>query len=201
VADACAQVALGQELDTHTVVDEAAYWRVVAAKSAAFFGLAFTLGALSAGADPATTGTLARLGGLYGEMVQIHDDLRDTLSTPASPDWLQARAPLPILYATLVPHPERTAFREWHNRVLGQGAEAVPALEAAQAILRRSGAISYGLDQILRRDRQARAWLADLTLYAPEDLGALLDEIVAPVRALITPTSSLPEPAGSDSLA
>lgn len=185
VSDTCAQVALGQTLDTQPVVDETAYWRVVASKSAAFFGLAFTLGALSAGADAATTARLTHLGGLYGEMVQIHDDLRDSLTTPASPDWVQARTPLPILYATIVPHPEREAFRHLRERVIAQGPEAADALDEAQAILRRCGAISYGLDQVLRRDRQARSWMADPTLRAPEDLRALFDEIVAPVQALV----------------
>ena len=45
-------------------------------------------------------------------MVQIHDDLNDSLAVPANPDWTLGRAPLPILFAQVVNHPDRTRFHE-----------------------------------------------------------------------------------------
>ena len=79
--------AYGQYLDTQSLNDEAAYWRQVELKSAPFFGSAFHIGALAGGADEETAVQLQQLGLLYGKLIQIHDDLGDTMAQPATPDW------------------------------------------------------------------------------------------------------------------
>jgi len=99
--------AYGQELDVQNPDDEASYWRVVENKSAPFFGCAVHLGALFGEVPPNTAYELERLGKLYGEIIQVYDDLNDTLAVPAKPDWLQGRNPLPILFALQVDHPDR----------------------------------------------------------------------------------------------
>ena len=57
----------GQELDIWNPAEEASVGRVVEHKSAPFYGCAL------------------HLGRLYGEMIQIHDYLNDTMALPASP--------------------------------------------------------------------------------------------------------------------
>jgi geranylgeranyl pyrophosphate synthase len=145
------QTTLGQFLDTQNVCDEANYWRVTRTKSSPYFATSFFVGALVAGAPETRATQMGEIGGVYGEMVQINDDLNDVLAVPANPDWGQGRYPLPILYATLVPHPDRERF----IALRAQTAQAW-ALAEAQEILIRSGAISYGIDQLLQRAQRVR---------------------------------------------
>ena len=102
--------ALGQYWDVQNPQAEAAYWRVVRTKSAPFFGTSLAIGALLGGAAQATTAAMEELGCLYGEMIQIQDDLSDVMETPANPDWIMGRSPLPVLYAQTVSHPDRAQF-------------------------------------------------------------------------------------------
>jgi len=58
---------------------------MVQTKSSPFFGMALQIGALLGGASIETAKRLKELGNLYGEMIQVHDDLSDTLAVPATP--------------------------------------------------------------------------------------------------------------------
>ncbi len=104
--------ALGQYLDVQNPADEDAYWHLVRAKRSPFFGAALHVGALLGGASLDVAAQIKELGNLYGEMIQIHDDLGDTMAVPANTDWILGRAPLPILFAQSVDHPERARFLE-----------------------------------------------------------------------------------------
>ncbi len=171
--------ALGQAWDVQSPTDEETYWRVVQTKSSPFFGAALQTGALAGGAFVEVADRLKELGGLYGEMIQIHDDLNDSLAVPANPDWIQGRSPLPILFAKVVDHPERSRFLE-----LCQEIDTPGALEEAQEILIRNGAVSYCVDQLLRRDQSVRAKLDAILLVRRETLDALFDGVIAPVWKL-----------------
>lgn len=172
-------LALGQHMDVQASIDETAYWKIVENKSASFFGAAFYLGALFGSASDEVAGKLKQLGHLYGEMIQIHDDLNDTLAVPANPDWLQGRSPLPILFAKVVDHPDRSRFVELCGAITDEA-----ALREAQDILVRCGAVSYCVDQLLRRHQAAQEVLADISLPRREVLDALIEEVIAPVRKL-----------------
>lgn len=139
-------VGYGQYLDVQNPADEDAYWHMVQMKSGSFFRTAWELGALFGGAPIEVVRAIGELGGIYGEMIQIHDDMNDCLAAPASPDWSQGRFPLPILFAQTVEHPQRDRFLELRQRIA-----AAEALCEAQDILIKSGAISYCVDQLLRR--------------------------------------------------
>jgi geranylgeranyl pyrophosphate synthase len=116
---------------------------------------------------------------IFGEIMQIHDDLNDCLASPANVDWLQGRAPLPILFAELAPHPQRERFLELRGQV------ADPAkLQEAQAILVSSGAISYCVNELLLRQRAAEKIVNQTSLADPQPLISLLEHAVAPVRNL-----------------
>lgn len=171
--------ALGQDLDIQNPADEISYWRVVANKSAPFFGCAIHLGALFGEASINVAYELEQLGKFYGEMIQIHDDLNDTLAVPANSDWLQERTPLPILFARTVEHPERVRFME-----LCRNISAGDALQEAQEILIRCGAVSYCVDALLRKHQAVQAILDKLTLSNKGLVTALIDELIAPVHNL-----------------
>lgn len=173
-------VSYGQYLDMLTPLDEDAYWRIVDNKSGSFFGSALCLGALFGGATAGTAKTLEDVGRVYGEMIQIHDDLHDTMEKPANPDWTQKRSPLPILFAILVDHPDRDRFMELHQNITAQG-----ALEEAQEILIRCGAVSYCVHQLIQKFERSSEILAELPLEKASLLEALLEEVVAPIKKLL----------------
>jgi geranylgeranyl pyrophosphate synthase len=174
--------ALGQHRDTRNPTDEAAYWQVVQTKSAPFFRAAFYLGAVLGGATPAIAEQLGCLGSLVGEMIQIHDDVNDTMAVPANPDWTLGRSPLTILFAQRVDHPERACFLELRAQLVQ--APDPDALAEAQAILIRCGAVSYGVAHVLSRYERAKTLLATVPLPRPAGLVSLLEEQVAPIWAL-----------------
>lgn len=174
------QIGYGQQLDCQNPMDEVGYWQTVKAKSAPFFGTAMYIGALCGGADTELATAIRTFGTLYGVIVQIHDDLNDTMTTPAGPDWLMGRSTLPILFALNTPHPERERFIQ-----LSAQASNLDALHAAQEILLRCGAVSYAVDQIIVRYREAEMLLKNLSLSRPDALTPLLTAIINPVWQLI----------------
>lgn len=187
---AALQTALGQQLDAQNPSDEATYWKVAQMKSSPFCIAAFHLGALVGGASLELAEKLKGLGDLYGEMIQIQDDLHDVMAVPANPDWTLGRSPLPILFAQTVDHPDKARFLEL------RGAVSDPeVLTEAQTILIRCGAVSYGVHQILRRYERAREMLRGIQLSQPERLEALLEDQVKPVRELFASLGA-PEPKG-----
>lgn len=173
------QTAWGQYQDVQNPSDEESYWRLVRTKSSPFFSTALYVGALLGGTSVSQAGRIAEFGTLYGEMIQIHDDLNDTLATPANPDWIQGRSPLPILFAQLVDHPEREQFIS-----LRQAIPDSEALAEAQMILVRCGAVSYCVDQFLQRYQVAQELLSHTHLVNSQPIAALLDPLITPVKAL-----------------
>jgi len=172
--------AFGQFLDVQSPADEAAYWRTTQTKSSPFFGAALQAGALAGGGSLDAAERLKELGCLYGEMIQVHDDMHDTMETPANPDWSQGRSPLPILFAQLVDHPDRARFMELHKNISDEG-----ALQEAQEILIRCGAVSYCVDQLIRRHEKAQGILNAISLVRRDAIASLLDEVIAPVQRLL----------------
>jgi len=174
--------ALGQHMDVQNPQDVDAYWEIVRTKSSPFFGVALQVGALAGGAPLDTAAQIEQFGRLYGEMVQIHDDLSDAMAAPANADWMLGRASLPILFAQVVDHPDRERFIALR--------EAIPdsdALAEAQTILIRCGAVSYCIDQLLCRVQAAREILANTSFVRPATesrLEGLLAGVVEPVKNL-----------------
>jgi geranylgeranyl pyrophosphate synthase len=171
--------AWGQFLDSQTLADEAAYWQIVKTKSSPFFGTACLAGALAGGGTEEVARQVEDVGCLYGEMIQLHDDMHDAMEMPANPDWVQGRFPLPILYASLVEHPKRERFVELNRNI-----SYPKALEEAQEILIQCGAISYCIAHLIRIHQQADELMKSIPLVNPAPLASLLDEIIAPVHEL-----------------
>ncbi len=172
---------IGQYWDVNSIVaDEDSYWKVAKAKSSPFFGVSFQIGALMGGASVELSVRFKELGSLYGEMIQIHDDLGDTLAVPAKPDWGADRSPLPILFALLVDHPARARFEK-----LRQKAETSPkALKEAQDILIQCGAVSYCFYQLLNRHEAVKGVLTGLSIKKQDILEKVFEDVVRPVFQL-----------------
>jgi geranylgeranyl pyrophosphate synthase len=171
--------ALGQLWDVKTPTDEADYWRIVRTKSSPYFGSTLQIGGLLGGASLPVSAGLRDLGYLYGEMIQIHDDLNDVMEVPANPDWTEGRSPLPILFARLVNHRDRSRFLELRRDISDP-----LALEEAQEILIRCGAISYCVYQLQYRHKNAQDILASITLTQRNILDAVFEEVIVPVWKL-----------------
>jgi geranylgeranyl pyrophosphate synthase len=171
------QTAIGQFLDTQKIIQsEAEYWQVVRAKSAPFFEGAFAIGAVLGGASSELVTALRKVGFLYGEMIQIHDDLKDALAAPASPDW-QSGNSLPIFFGRNVLHPDRDLFLQLQHEL-----STSDSLREAHKILLRSGAVSYCMKQLIDRGAAVRDCVNNLLLADHSLVDELLDQLMRPVR-------------------
>jgi geranylgeranyl pyrophosphate synthase len=179
------ETALGQYWDAMNPQDESSYWRVAQTKSSPFFRAAFYSGARTCGVNEEAARSVGQLGSLYGEMIQIHDDLNDAIETPANSDWRLMRSPLPVLFAQLVKHPLRDRFLELRRAIDQPG-----ALEEAQSILIRCGAVSYCFDQIIKRHQAAQKMLAEIRIANSQIIEEEFQKLVNPVWSLFKKVSN-----------
>ncbi len=184
------QTAYGQHLDTQAEANESAYWQLVQNKSTPYFSLAFYLGALAGNANHETADHFAALGAIYGEIIQIQDDMNDAMTIPASPDWLQARLSLPILFARSIDHPDRERFLQLYGSL-----PDAHALAEMQQILVRCGAISYCVHQLLQRHARATLLVNGLQLAHVQVIKKLIADVIQPVRHMFSDLG-IPEPDG-----
>ena len=175
------ETAVGQNLDTSPPGDdlEAAYWKVTLAKTPPLFAAAFTLGALLAGTSIEEARAVGALGDPIGRIIQAGDDMNDALVTPAKPDWKSRWNNLAILFAMMADHPDKDRFLELLDQV-----DDPQALDEAQDILVRCGAISYGTYQVIQGYQQGQELLNQLAPPHPEALGILLESLTDPARDL-----------------
>lgn len=178
---------IGQYWDVNSIVkDEEDYWKIAKAKSSPFFGTSFQLGALMGGASLETSLQIKELGSMYGEMIQIHDDVDDALSQPGKPDWESKNKCLPILFASIVDHPQKNQFEQMRPNARTN----LKSLEEAQEILIQCGAISYCMYQLLERDKIVKEKIAKIKIERRDVLEKIFDEIVSPVHKLFNEIDS-----------
>ena len=170
----------GQYLDSRNLRSEENYWRVIRQKSVPFFSAALQTGAILAGIDPDQIENLQLVGRSYGEILQIHDDLRDCFQMPAAPDWRMGRNALPILFASTVDHPQKAEFLELIDAV-----EDPAKLQQAQQILLKCGAVSYCIHEIMKRSGEILELIPSMPGFRTEVLNALFAGFVKPVRELL----------------
>jgi geranylgeranyl pyrophosphate synthase len=174
------QTAHGQALDVEYPKTEEAYWAILQKTSAPFYGVSFAVAALYGGAALHTVSTLEKLGEQFGIMIQIHDDLHDTMEAEINSDWLEGRLGLPLLYAELNEFPEKRRFMQLKAKV----AEDQKALEEAQNILIRSGAVSYCIHAITSLYEDAMKDVSEIKLAKPEKLNDVMNDVIEPVNEL-----------------
>jgi geranylgeranyl pyrophosphate synthase len=185
----CLDTAAGQELDVRNLRGEESYWRVVRAKSTPFYGAGLQLGAILSGADEQTAEEFYTIGALFGEAIQIYDDLEDAFQAPANSDWAQGRNNLVLLYGLTAEYPEKEHFQTLRRLVSDPA-----SLDEAQAILIRSGALSYCVYQLIQRHKRIRALLSAAGIPQPDAIHGLLSSQLRPVLLLLESLHvSLPE--------
>ncbi len=181
--------AAGQELDVRNLTGEENYWRVVRAKSTPFYGAGLEVGALLGGASRDAADALYHVGVLFGEAIQIYDDLEDAFQSPANSDWFQGRNNLLILYGLTADYEEKEQFLRYRAQ-----ADDPEALRRAQEILISSGGVGYCAFQLLQRHKAARDELAGLGLPSAARIESLLETQLRPfLRFLRSIDESLPE--------
>ena len=179
------RTALGQHLDacadpvSGLTRREEDYWRVAAAKTPPLVEGALALGGLYAGTGSETLEGLRELGRWLGLMIQVSDDLADAMEGTPSPDWRRPRASLPLLYALEADHSERGRFERLVAKIESPG-----ALEEAQRILVRCGAVSYCAMHLERLHRELDGALSALALVDRSPLEALLLRQRGPLERL-----------------
>jgi geranylgeranyl pyrophosphate synthase len=189
LAQAALATAYGQELGVVHSGTEADYWKTVRAKSAPYYEAAAYIGALLGNAPWETANRLRQFGILSGEIVQLHDDLKDAFQTPANPDWKNPHNNLLLLYARSAAHAERNRF----ELLVAQSGDN-EALHAAQQILIDCGAVSYCAYHIFERFQTAQNILALTELADRGPLGNILSEQIEPLLRLLgqLPIAALP---------
>jgi geranylgeranyl pyrophosphate synthase len=173
-------MAYGQDLDARNLSGEENYWKVTHAKSSSYFGTAMFAGAIMGNASPEIAKQLYTLGAMTGDVIQIHDDLKDALETPANPDWKQGRNNLLFLYAQTADHPDRERFLALRSQV-----DDPTALREAQQILMRCGAVSYGLYHICQRYTASLKMLEDTQLADPLPLKEVILKYIIPLVEML----------------
>jgi geranylgeranyl pyrophosphate synthase len=173
-------IAYGQELDKQNLSGEENYWKVTHAKSSSYFGAAMYAGAIIGLANPDIAVRLRNLGELTGDVIQLHDDIRDAFETPANPDWKQMRNNLLLLYAQTADHPDRDRFLALRPRV-----DDPKALKEAQEILVRCGAVSYGMYLVCQRYMASKKILEETQLADPAPLREVIVKYVRPLADLL----------------
>lgn len=167
--------AAGQELDVRNLSGQENYWQVVRAKSTPFYGTGLEIGALLGGADADLVQTLYNVGVLFGEAIQIYDDLEDAFQSPANSDWAQGRNNLVLLYGLTAEYPQKEEFLALKGR-----ADDLASLHKAQQLLIDSGAVSYAAFQLLERHGTARELLDSAGLTRRDRVDYLLKMQLAP---------------------
>jgi len=145
------------------------YWQVVRAKSTPFYGTGLEIGALLGGAQGEMANALYDVGVLFGEAIQIYDDLEDAFQSPANSDWAQGRNNLAILYGLTAEYPQKEDFLRAKNQ-----ASDPTSLHKAQQLLIDAGGVSYCAFQLLQRHTAAKACLTPLALAQREQIIHLL---------------------------
>ena len=168
VMQGCRLVTEGQHLDIAfemaADVSVTDYLDMISRKSAALLAVAFELGAIFAGNDPATRHACRAYGRELGIMFQIRDDALgiwgDSAVTgkPVGADIRKRKKTLPIIHAlATAAKPDRTRLRAMFGSNDGS-----PDVDSTMAILARAGSRTFTEQRVLEHAQQAAAVLADL---------------------------------------
>jgi geranylgeranyl diphosphate synthase type I len=168
VAQGCRLVTEGQHLDlafeTAVNVSVADYLDMIARKSAALLAVAFELGAVFAGNDPATRAACRAYGRELGIIFQIRDDMLGIWGDPAvtgkpvGADIQKRKKSLPVIHALAsVDEPDRSRLQAIY------GADGTSRdVDSTVAILDRAGSRAYTEDRIRHHARLAGEALDNL---------------------------------------
>jgi len=167
LADTTNTIAEGEVLQLLHVrnpdTDEAAYLRVIERKTAVLFAAATRLGALLAGADPATCDALHRYGLALGHAFQIADDVLDYSSDAATmgknlgDDLAEGKVTLPLIHA--IQH-SNADTRDLLRHAVEHGDSG--ALQQVLAAINACGSLDYSRARAMQYAHDAEAALSGL---------------------------------------
>lgn len=172
--------AAGQEMDVGIISGEDDYWRLVRAKSTPFYATAFELGAIAAGATSQQRAAINKVGMLFGEIVQLLDDMDDAFASPAKPDWIRQNNNLVILFAKTADHMERDEFIELLKEI-----HEPDKLVRAQGICIRAGSVSYCIYQMVSRIGQVRECLKQSDIPFSDPILNVFRQQLLPLKQLL----------------
>ncbi|MGH7487575.1 MAG: hypothetical protein ACREMY_18525, partial [bacterium] len=132
------------------------------------------------GAATAAAELLARVGRALGLFIQVNDDMGDAMAAPAGADWQRRRNNLAIHYALTADHAEREQFA-----ALSARADDPEALDAAQKVLVRSGALSFCTLKLIELSREIQELLARVALKDPAPLNRIVETHRKPLHRLL----------------
>ncbi|MGB0497751.1 MAG: polyprenyl synthetase family protein [Rubricella sp.] len=187
LSNAAAVIAEGEVLQLsvarNLAVTEETYINVVRGKTAALFAAATEVGGVIAGADDGVVEALHTYGDALGIAFQMADDLLDyggvaaDLGKNTGDDLREGKMTMPVIVALARATDEDRAF--W-TRVIGKGDVRDGDVEAAQAILARTGALEETRERALAWSASAREALEIAPQGEMTDILAdLADHVVA----------------------
>lgn len=176
LAALAAETAQGQHLDVGEAMTEEAYWTAVKWKSTPFYKHAFGLGALLAKYHGVATDIhlVTSLGALFGEIVQVIDDLSDIMAETVAGDWWRSNNLL-VLFAEMTD--ENGRFAQLKEQVQ-QGIN----LGQAQQYLIDCGAVAYCEHVVEAKYSQALEIMGALGVGEKRPLRELFEQHVVAVR-------------------
>ncbi len=172
LTEGCRLVTEGQHLDiafeTAANIGVADYLDMIARKSAALLAVAFELGAIFAGNDPATRAACRAYGRELGIVFQIRDDVLGIWGDPAvtgkpvGADIHKRKKTLPVIHAlATATEPDRHRLR-----VMYGSDGTAPDVETTMAILKRAGSRNFTEDRIRKHAQRAGQALCHLPASA-----------------------------------
>ncbi|MCY3959387.1 MAG: polyprenyl synthetase family protein [Chloroflexi bacterium] len=172
VTEGCRRVTEGQHLDiafeTAPNVSVAEYLDMIARKSAALLAVAFELGAIFAGNDPATRAACRAYGRELGIVFQIRDDVLGIWGDPAvtgkpvGADIRKRKKTLPVIHALETADSSDRA----RLRAMFSDGSVPPDVVPTMTILDRAGSRRFTEEQIRNHAKLASQALARLPVNA-----------------------------------
>lgn len=159
-------------------LSEQAYYHIINFKTASLFVACARVGCHAAGADAASTDTLARVAELLGLCFQIRDDVFDyfpaeKVGKPTGNDLREGKVTLPLLHALEVTaDPAMLALS-------AKDSLSDDDVACLQQFARDNGGIDYAYESMNRLRDQAAGLLETLPGHAAADMLALFDYIIA----------------------
>lgn len=158
-------------------LSEEAYYHIINFKTASLFVACARVGCFAAGADEASTSTLARVAEQLGLCFQIRDDVFDyfeaeKVGKPTGNDLREGKITLPLLHALEMSGDSAMVELSAKDNLSDEDVKTL------QQFARDNGGIDYAYESMNRLRNQAAELLAALPEGA-EDLLALFDYIIA----------------------
>jgi geranylgeranyl pyrophosphate synthase len=112
---------VAQQTDVNTFcATENEYWNIIRKKTPPLFSCALFTGVLAGGADSGTADQVGALGRLYGQMIQISDDISDLFKEFVTADWKKKGNNLALIHCLQANYERKHEFNSLHYQWLSK---------------------------------------------------------------------------------